>query len=76
VFYPWGGVGFLLLTTRLPIEVRLWPTCQLVLAFLLLEDTLWPNHPVRFFLRFRSKKTPPPIRPEVTLEVCLGFLLP
>jgi hypothetical protein len=25
VFYPWGGVGFLLLTTRLPIEVTLWP---------------------------------------------------
>ena len=44
------------------------------MAFLrFFKDTLWPTHPVRFFLRFCSKNTPPPTQPEVMLMALVMF---
>jgi len=41
----------------LNFEVTLWPN---VLAFVrFIEDTLWPNHPVRFFSSLSLEKNTP-----------------
>ena len=41
--------------------------------FIRIEVTLWPTIRCDFFLRFRSKKTPPPIRPEGMLIASAMF---
>jgi hypothetical protein len=56
----------------LNFEVMLWPE---VLAFVrFIEDTLWPNHPVRFFSALSLEKNAPSDSASVMYLVEAGLL--